>query len=88
MVGHQHIGVDQTAVFGGCFGEPVTVVFVVFDVEEDRAAIVAALDHVQRLVGQEIAAVPSHGGPCLCLLNSIAAVCGKIYSDPFSAFLR
>jgi hypothetical protein len=38
-------------------------VFVVLDAEEDRAAIVAALDHVQRLVGQEIAAVPSHGGP-------------------------
>jgi hypothetical protein len=43
---------DQTAVFGSCFGEPVTVVFAVFDVREDRAAIVAALNHVQRLVGQ------------------------------------
>jgi len=46
------------------------------------------LNHVQRLVGQEIAAVPSQRDPRLRLLNRIAAICGNFYSTPFYTILQ
>jgi hypothetical protein len=55
----------------------------IFDAEDDRAAIVAALDHVQRLVGQEIAAVPSHGSLFMAAQQHSRSM-RENYSDPFS----
>jgi hypothetical protein len=59
-LGHQDIGVDATAIASGRLGQPIVVAGIILDGEEDGAAIVAALDDVQRLVGEEIAAEPGH----------------------------
>ncbi len=63
VVGHQHVGMNRaTMVQGGC-SEPVVVTAIVLRREEDRFAIVAALDHMQRLIGQKVASEPRHGRP-------------------------
>jgi hypothetical protein len=51
MVGHQDIGVHRAATFGGGRREPVAIAGVVVIGEENRGAIVAALDDVQRQIG-------------------------------------
>jgi hypothetical protein len=58
VVGHQHIGLDGTPVVYGRGGEPVAVTAIVVLTEEDGLAVIAALDHVLRLIGQEIKAKP------------------------------
>jgi hypothetical protein len=56
VIGRQHVGMNGAAVAARRFHEPVTIARVVVGPEEDGPAIVAALDHMQRLIGQEIAA--------------------------------
>jgi hypothetical protein len=60
VVGHQHIGVHAAAIRVLRRREPVPVKRVVVLGEKDRAAVVAALDDVQRLIGEIVAAKPSH----------------------------
>jgi hypothetical protein len=60
MIGHEDIGVDAAAMTIRGLREPATVLRVVVFAEEDRAAIVATLNHVERLIGQESATEPSH----------------------------
>jgi hypothetical protein len=58
MVGHQHVGVDRAAVRYCRFAEPATIQRIVLRVEEDRRAVVAALNDVLRLIPQDIGASP------------------------------
>ncbi len=60
MVGHQHIGMDRQPVFGCSRREPVAVAIIIVLGKEDRLAIIAALDHMQRLIGNEEASEPGH----------------------------
>lgn len=62
MVRHQHIGVDLAAVLACRREQPGQIVFAVGIEKEDRLPIVAALDHVQRLVGQKVAAQRAMSG--------------------------
>ena len=41
-------------------GKPRMQAVVIVLSKEDRLAVIAALDHVQRLIGQEVAAEPCH----------------------------
>ena len=54
VVRYQHVGVNHAAIFSRRLGEPVAVARIIVVIEEDRLAIIAALDHVQRLLRQEI----------------------------------
>ncbi len=60
VIGHQDIGMDATEIASRRLGQPVVVFGIILDGEENGAAIVAALDDVQRLVGKKIAAEPGH----------------------------
>src|SRR6266404_4607276 len=51
---------DAATIASRRLGQPVSVSGIILDGEEDGAAIVAALDDVQLLVGEEIAAEPGH----------------------------
>jgi len=62
VVGHQHVSMDRAASVARRLGEPAAVADIAGLVKEDRLAVVAALDHVQRLIRQEIAAGARHGG--------------------------
>ena len=42
------------------FGKPCMQAAVIVFAKENRLAVVAVLDHVQRLIGQEVAAEPCH----------------------------
>ena len=55
VVRHQNAGVNDAAIFSGRLGEPIAVARIIVVIEEDRLTIIAALDHVQRLLRQEIA---------------------------------
>jgi hypothetical protein len=63
VIGHQDVGMDAAEIASRRLGQPVAVSGIILDGEEDGAAIVAALDDVQRLVGEEIAAEPGHRRP-------------------------
>ena len=63
VVGHQDIGMDGAVMNRRRFGKPCMQAPVIVSAKEDRLAVVAALDHVQRLIGQEIAAEPCHWTP-------------------------
>jgi len=71
---------DQAAVLARRFGEPAQVARVVLGRKEHRATVIAALDHVERLIGQKIAAEPraSRQAMATAILGPAA---GKIYSD-------
>ena len=60
MIGHPDIGVDGATM--GCrrFGKPAVQPPVIVSAKEDRLTVVAALDHVQRLIGQKITAETRH----------------------------
>jgi len=60
VIGHQDIGVDGAVIGRRGVGEPVMEPLVIVAAKEDRLTVVAALDHVQRLIGQEITAETSH----------------------------
>jgi hypothetical protein len=60
VVGHQHIGVDGAGMRRGRLAEPQAEQRVVVGREEDRRAVVAALDEVKRLIGQKITRQPGH----------------------------
>ena len=60
VIGHQHIGVDAYLPRLRRLAQPLELECVVLGIEEDRLAIIPALDHMQRLVGQEIAAEAGH----------------------------
>ncbi len=53
MVGHQQIGVYRQPLFSGCLTQAFQVVAVVFLRREDGLAVIAALDRVYGLSGQE-----------------------------------
>jgi hypothetical protein len=66
VIGHEDMGVDAAAMmrkpWGLCgLSEPATVLSIVVFAEEDRPTIVATLDHVEQLIGQEGATEPGHG---------------------------
>jgi hypothetical protein len=61
VVGHQHIGVNGAAAGGGRIREPTAVAVIVGHGKEDRLAIVAALNDMQRLVRQEITSLMTAG---------------------------
>jgi hypothetical protein len=63
VVGHQHIGMDGAAMARRRLGEPRAIELVVLVAKEHGLAVVAALDQMQGLIGQEISAEPSHGAP-------------------------
>ena len=56
MVGHEDMSVDGAAVARGRLAEPVAIACVVLVGKEDALQVIAALDHMQRLIGDEIAA--------------------------------
>jgi hypothetical protein len=53
MVGHQHIGVNRTAAIASRFFQPMEVALAVLFGEEARLAIDAALNDVQRVIGEK-----------------------------------
>jgi hypothetical protein len=53
--------VDREAVFARRLGEPMAVERIVVVAEEDALPVVAALDDVQRLIGEEQAANARNG---------------------------
>jgi hypothetical protein len=61
VIGHEDISVNAAATALCSFREPPSVLDVVVFAEEDRTAIVAALDDVERLIGQEGATQSGHG---------------------------
>lgn len=63
MVGHQHIGMDGAAMARRRLAEPKAIARVILVVKEGRRPVVAALDHVQRLIGQEIPTKTRHPRP-------------------------
>jgi hypothetical protein len=72
VIGHQHIGVDGAVVRRRRFGKPGMQPPVIVSAKEDRLTVVAALDHMQRLIGQEITAEARHAAtmPRQMLLKS------------------
>jgi hypothetical protein len=60
MISHEDLGVDAAGMIIHGLREPAAVLRVVVFAEEDRAAIVATLNHVERLIGQEMTTEPSH----------------------------
>ena len=52
MVGHQHIGVNRTAAIASRFFEPMEVALVILLGEEAGLAVDAALNDVQRVIGE------------------------------------
>jgi hypothetical protein len=60
VVGHEHISMNRAAVTRGCRREPIAVAGVILFAKEDGLAIIAALDHVQRLIRQEVTSEPRH----------------------------
>ncbi len=53
VIGHQHIGVDRAAIAICHVDEPIAVARVAVGAKEYRLAVVATLDHMQRLIGQK-----------------------------------
>ena len=49
MIRHEHIGMDCTAMRHGCLLQRFEVNRVIFTAEENRLAVVAALNNMQRL---------------------------------------
>jgi hypothetical protein len=86
VIGHEDISVDAAAIALCSFREPPSVLDVVVFAEEDRAAIVAALDDVERLIGQEGATESGHGAAlsetARASLPNVPAWRKKSYSDP------
>src|SRR5579872_2976369 len=60
VVGHQHIGMDQAAILGRGVAKPVAIPCIILLAKENRRAVIAALDHVQRLIAKKIASKPRH----------------------------
>lgn len=58
MIGHRHISVNGAAAGIGGLGQNGAIARRAFLIEEDGRAVVAALDRMQRLVGQKIPATP------------------------------
>ena len=54
---------DGAVIGGRRFGKPCVQAAEIVLAKEDRLAVVAALDNVQRLIGQEISAEPCQGTP-------------------------
>ncbi len=63
VIGHQYIGVNGQPVGGRGRDQPIAVLGKIVIAEEDRLAVVAALDYMQRLIGNEIASEPRHANP-------------------------
>ncbi len=55
-------GVNGAARVSGRLAQPFPITAIILAGEEDGLSIVAALDYVQRLIGQEVAADAGHGG--------------------------
>jgi hypothetical protein len=62
--------------------EPGAVTLVILAAEEDGLAVVGAVDHMQRLVRQEIPAEPRHATPSRLYRDRHIARTAKIHSDP------
>jgi hypothetical protein len=60
VIGHKDIGVDGAAILRRRLRQPAPVAGIVVVAEKDGAAIVAALDDVQRLIGEKIPAKTRH----------------------------
>jgi hypothetical protein len=89
VVGHQHVAVNGAAVLDRGRRQPIAIAPAIVLAEEDRPSIVAALDHVQRLIGQEIASDPRHRlSPHAIMHHTVLAFAAKIHSDPISLYLR
>src|SRR6202008_935901 len=84
VVGHQHVGVDGALIVGGGKAEPFAVARVILGGKEDGVTVVAALDHVQRLIGKKVPAQPRHGRTAAVQVSraNLTSDAGKIYSDP------
>ncbi len=62
MVGHPYIGMYRQAEAAGSFDDGIAEVLVVGLGGEDHLAVVAALDDVLRLAGDDVAGQAGHGG--------------------------
>ena len=71
---------DQAAMLAGCRQQPFEIRLAVLVGEEHRLPVVAALDHMLRLVGQEVAAEARHGSGL-----SDRAAHAEMHSDPSSS---
>jgi hypothetical protein len=67
--------------------EPGAVTLVILAAEEDGLALVAALDHMQGLVGQKIPAEPRHPTPSRLYRDRRIARTAKIHLTPISPVL-
>ena len=65
VVGHQDIGVHGASVVPRRLRQKPAIARIVVVMEEDRLPIVAALDHVHRLIRQKIPPKPRHQPACL-----------------------
>jgi hypothetical protein len=71
MIGHEHVGMDGAAVMPGRLPQQGAIAGIVLGPEEDRPAIIAALDHVQRLIRQEEPPKPRHRALLRCTAGSL-----------------
>ena len=62
MVRHQYIRVNTAAGFPGIFGKPIQIAAIVFIGEKTGLAIIAALNEMDRDIGQCDAGATWHGG--------------------------
>jgi hypothetical protein len=60
VIGHQHISVDGNFVEFGGGAQPFQIVLVVFRIEKDVLVVIAALEDVVRLVGNDEAGESGH----------------------------
>jgi hypothetical protein len=88
MIGHQHIAVNSATKLGRRLSEPVAIARMVLFGKEDRRAIVAALDQVQRLIWQEVATKPRQPPREHHVPRRVAGSSEKINSDPNPFFFH
>jgi hypothetical protein len=60
MIRHERVGMDEDTMADRCFAQQLQIKAEVAFVEEARAAIISALDDVQREIGQLISRTSGH----------------------------
>jgi hypothetical protein len=60
MIGHQNIGVDRNVALCRGLRQPIAIKAVILLAKENRLPIVAALNHMKRLINEKIPSEPRH----------------------------